>query len=525
MTGRRNLILTGFMGTGKTSVARRLAERMGRTFIDMDDEIVTRAGHTIPEIFSQLGEDAFRHLESGLCADLSQRTDLVIATGGGCLVNPENRQVLSRSGLVICLDCAPEGIIARLKGSSDRPMLYGDSPEVRVRDLLSQRQRAYSEIPYHIDTTDRTIDQVVEAVHLLAEANPRLWLVRTPVSSYPVHLIPGGLGYAGDLLAAAHPLCEVALVSDEHVWPHWGARLQEALSDRGFRVSTIVLPPGEQNKTLQTVSHLYDRFFASGLGRSGFVVGLGGGVITDMAGFAAATYMRGVPFVAIPTSLLGMVDASVGGKVAVDLPQGKNLVGAFVQPLLVLLDPAVLNSLPENESRAGMAEIIKAGIIADPELFAMLEPAATRPDLSDLIARALQVKIDTVEEDPHERGRRAVLNLGHTFAHAYEVLEGYGLHHGLAVSIGTVRAALLAEARGISSPATTRRIADAFRAHGLPVDPPPHDPEEVYEAMQADKKKQGRQLRFVLPTQIGQVIVVDDVTEVEVIAALRRETP
>lgn len=155
----------------------------------------------------------------------------------------------------------------------------------------------------------------------------------------------------------------------------------------------------------------------------------------------------------------------------------------------------------------------------------MLEPAATRPDLSDLIARALQVKIDTVEEDPHERGRRAVLNLGHTFAHAYEVLEGYGLHHGLAVSIGTVRAALLAEARGISSPATTRRIADAFRAHGLPVDPPPHDPEEVYEAMQADKKKQGRQLRFVLPTQIGQVIVVDDVTEVEVIAALRRETP
>jgi len=525
MTGTDNLILTGFMGTGKTSVAQKVAERLGRPFVDMDDEIVQRAGQTIPEIFAQLGEGAFRAIESGLCVDLGQLSGLVIATGGGCLVNGTNREILSSSGLVICLDCKPEGIVKRLEGSSHRPMLYGDAPEARVRDLLAERRQAYAAIPYHIDTTHRSIDQVVEAVLALYRSEPRRLQVNTPTGAYPVHLIPGGLPLLGDLLST-HPVStDLVVVSDEHVWPHWGTPLMEGLAQTGYRVTPIILPPGEQHKRLGTVSNLYDRFVDAGLDRSGAVIALGGGVITDMAGFAAATFMRGVHLVQVPTTLLGMIDASVGGKVAVDLPQGKNLVGAFVEPLLVLVDPDVLVTLPESEVDAGLAEIIKAGVIADPDLFARFEHAGSRPPLPDLIGPALQVKIDVVEEDPYERGRRAVLNLGHTFAHAYEVLEDYRLHHGLAVSIGMVRAAMLAEARGLCTSATRRRIVDTLRAHGLPVDPPPHDPEQVYEAMFMDKKKQSGKLRFVLPRDIGDVIVVDDVSAGEVIEALQRETP
>jgi shikimate kinase/3-dehydroquinate synthase len=525
MTGRDNLILTGFMGTGKTSVARQVAQRLDRPFVDMDDEIVERAGQTIPEIFAQLGEGTFRQIESGLCVDLSQRSGLVIATGGGCLVDDLNRHALSSSGMVICLECEPDGIVQRLQGTNARPMLYGDAPETRVRDLLAQRRQAYARIPYHIDTTRRTIEEVVEAVLRLYRAEPRLFPVHTPMGQYPVHLIPGGLSLLGDLLPAHRLSTDLVVVSDEHVWPRWGGALRTALEDQGFRVAPMIIPPGEEFKTLATVSLLYDRFLAAGLDRSGAVIALGGGVITDMAGFAAATYMRGVPLVQVPTSLLGMVDASVGGKVAVDLPQGKNLVGAFVEPLLVLLDSDVLATLPEIEVRAGMAEIIKAGVIADPDLFALLETPGQRPPPSDLLARALQVKIDVVQEDPYERGRRAVLNLGHTFAHAYEVLGGYTLHHGLAVSIGMVRAAMLAETRGLCSSETRGRIVDVLRNHGLPVDPPPHDVESVYEAMFMDKKKRSGRLRFVLPRDIGDVFVADDVLAAEVIDVLQRETP
>jgi len=525
MTGTDNLILTGFMGTGKTSVAQSVAERLGRPFVDMDDEIVERAGQTIPEIFVQLGEGAFRAIESSLCVDLSQRSGLVIATGGGCLVNGTNREILSSSGLVICLDCQPEGIVKRLEGSSHRPMLYGDTPEARVRDLLADRRQAYAAIPYHIDTTHRNIDQVVEAVLALYRSEPSRLEVNTPAGAYPIHLMPGGLRLLGDLLSTQPVSADLVVVSDEHVWPHWGTPLMQSLAQTGHLVTPVILPPGEQHKRLDTVSALYDRFLEAGLDRSGAVIALGGGVITDMAGFAAATFMRGVHLVQVPTTLLGMIDASVGGKVAVDLPQGKNLVGAFVEPLLVLVDPDVLETLPETDVRAGLAEIIKAGVIADPDLFARFEHASVRPALQDLIGPALQVKIDVVEDDPYERGRRAVLNLGHTFAHAYEVLEDYRLHHGLAVSIGMVRAALLAETRGLCTAETRQRIVDTLRAHGLPVDPPPHDPEQVYEAMFMDKKKQGGKLRFVLPRAIGDVIVVDDVSAGEVIAALQRETP
>jgi 3-dehydroquinate synthase len=517
----RNLVLTGFMGTGKSTVGRRVAERLGRPFVEMDAEIARRAGKSIPEIFHHDGEEAFRRLERALCAELGDRAGLVIATGGGTLVDDENRRTLARNGCLVCLDCEVDELLRRLEHDDGRPMLWTDDRPARVRELLHARRPAYARIPYHVDTSCRSQDQVVDDVARIYAADPTTWQVRTPSGEYAVHLMPGGLAHLGDMLSARGIGRSVVVVSDEHVWPLHGERIQRGLQASCYRATPIILPPGERHKTLDTVSGLYDRFLDAGLDRSGAVIALGGGVITDMAGFAADTFMRGVPLVPVPTTLLGMVDASVGGKVAVDLPRGKNLVGAFIEPLLVLLDPDTLETLPDIERRAGLAEIIKAGVIADPELFAAME-AGDEPPLRWQVERALQVKIDVVEEDPYERGRRAVLNLGHTFAHAIEVLADYGLHHGLAVSIGMAAAAYLAEARGLCSPETRRRIVATLQCHGLPVAYSEHEPAAIYRAMGSDKKRRGSTLRFILPRDIGDTIIADDVSETEVIHALER---
>lgn len=519
---RRNIVLTGFMGTGKSVVGREVARRLGRAFVDMDEVIAQRAGMSIPDIFRQYGEEAFRRYERALCEELSKQEGLVIATGGGALVDPHNRELLAASGYLICLDCEVDELFRRLEGDDSRPMLWNENPRQRLIELYRARRLAYAEIPYHLDTTARSLEEIVDEVLQLVEAEPVTQRVTTPLGEYPVHLIPGGLAYLGSLLRAHDVGTKVALVTDEHVWPLYGEGLLESLRRSRFTPTAVVLPAGERFKTLDSVRYLYDRFAEAELDRSTAVIALGGGVISDMAGFAAATFMRGVPFVPVPTTLLGMVDAAIGGKVAVDHPKGKNLIGAFVQPLLVLLDPQTLGTLPEVEHRAGLAEVIKAGIIADRELFERLESGVEANDLSWVVQRAIAVKIAIVEEDPYEQGRRAVLNLGHTFAHAFEVLADYQLHHGLAVSIGLAAAAHLAEIRGLCSAQTRERIIATLRAHGLPTSYDACPPQAVYQAMYADKKRRGANLRFILPREIGEVVIESGVGEEQVFAALER---
>jgi 3-dehydroquinate synthase len=405
-------------------------------------------------------------------------------------------------------------------------MLWGgDDAEARLRELLRARRAQYAEIPHHLDTTAHTVAQVAEEVLALYAAQPRTWRVSAPSGSYPVHLARGGIGQLGALLRAREVGDNLAVVSDANVWPHWGEPLLAGLRGSGYAPEVIVLPAGEEQKHLDNVRLLYDRLAVAGVDRGAAVLALGGGVITDMAGFAAATFMRGVPLVPVPTTLLGMIDAAIGGKVAVDHPRGKNLIGAFVQPLLVMLDPDTLATLPDQERRAGLAEIIKAGVIADPTLFTALEAGAPSADLRWEIERAIAVKIAVVEEDPYEQGRRAVLNLGHTFAHAIEVLSSYRLHHGLAVSIGMAAAARLAELRGVGTAALSERIISTLTRHGLPTTYEEHPPAAVYQAMRADKKRRGGTPRLVLPRAIGEVVVVSDVTETEIIAALERIRP
>ncbi len=515
-----NIVLTGFMGTGKSSVGREVARRLGRDFVDMDDEIVARAGKPISEIFQQEGEGAFRALEAEVCRQLSERHGLVIATGGGALVDPANRRHVIASGPVFCLGCAPEGILGRLAGAQDRPLLDVTDRREEIARLLGTRQEAYAAIPRQIDTTHLTVVEAAERV--IAEATSILLPVHYPGGRYPIHIAPGLLDRVGTLLQHAIPDAKVAVVTNPVVGRWYLDRVLKALRAAGLEAFACTMPDGEACKTLDTLASLYTQFVAGELDRSGAVLALGGGVVCDVAGLAAATYMRGLPVVQVPTTLLAMVDASVGGKTAVDLPEGKNLVGAFKQPATVAIDPEVLHTLPPREVASGMAELIKHGVLADPALFAALEGGPPAPgDWYRWIARSLQVKIEVVEEDPYERGRRAVLNLGHTAGHAIEQLSGFELRHGEAVSIGMVAAAEMAVALGLADPALPARIAAALAVHDLPVRCPPLDGEEIWEMMGRDKKKRGRRLRWILPRAIGQVEIVSDVARATVLRVLR----
>lgn len=537
-----NVILTGFMGTGKTVVGREVSRQLDLPFVDMDAEIEARAGKPIPRIFREDGEGTFREIETALCEELGSIHDrraerpegVVIATGGGALVDRENRAWMNKIGTVICLDANPDEILRRLGDDEDRPLLDVDNPRAEIERLLETRRETYAATPWHIDTTGLSVGQVARRVTELVEA--KALSVRHPGGAYDVRIGTGLLSHVGGALreAGIPPGARVALVTDDRVAPLYATQVEEALRAGGLRPFVCVIPDGEQHKTLATVASLYAQFLAGGLDRSGTVLSLGGGVVGDVAGFAAATFMRGVPFAQTPTTLLAMVDASVGGKTGFDLPQGKNLVGAFKQPVCVTVDPAVLETLEEAEFRSGMAEVIKHSVIGAPDLFAELERTGERSTAEARegtiapaqIARALRVKIDIVEEDPYEDGRRAVLNLGHTVGHALETLSSFELRHGEAVSVGMVAAARIALHLGRAEPSVTERLEAVLAAWGLPTQCrvpgwPQFQAEAVWQAMAHDKKKRRDTLRWVLPLVIGEVKIADDVPESAVLNTLQ----
>jgi 3-dehydroquinate synthase len=543
--GSRNLVLTGFMGTGKTGAGRIVAERLGRRFVDTDQMIEERTGRSIGELFEQ-GEASFRQLEAEMCRALALERGLVIATGGWTLGPETNRAVLGESALIVCLSAPAGELIRRLEGQDTRPLLSGDNWTVRLEMLLARRRPGYRRIALQVETGGLTLEQTAGRVLRLwqafGESGPPLAVpISVPAPGYQVLVGRGLLDHLGALVDAALPkVSGTAVVTDEHVGPLYGQRAAERLGASSY----VEIEAGEEHKTLETVRALYDRFLAARLDRTGAILALGGGVVGDVAGFAAATYLRGLSLVQVPTTLLSMVDSSVGGKTGVDLPQGKNLVGAFKQPALVVADPDVLRTLPDEELRSGLGEVVKHGMIGDAELFEALEAGgledwkAGRSEASNLpafqssgaaplaewIARAVAVKRDVVEEDPFEEGRRAVLNLGHTYGHALEFCSGYRLRHGEAVAVGLVAAARTAARLGVCDRALPERVAGVVRRLGLPTGYRDSTPQEVLAAMGADKKRAGRRLRFVLPQALGRVIVTDDVPEalvLEVLAGLR----
>lgn len=505
MNAEKNIVITGFMGTGKSTVAEIVARQLNRPLIDMDREIETRAGFSIPQIFRRQGEGAFRDMERQLTHELALRHGLVIATGGGALIDDDNREMMSQHGLIVCLNASKAEIRARLGENQQRPLAADWEAH------FDARRGAYAQIRHQIVTTGRTPTDI--AADILALADDALY-VRTPAGGgYPIHIGGGLLQRIAADPEAAGLAGRAVVVTNETVAPLYGEALAAGLPNANL----IVARDGESHKNLDTVRAIYDDLLSLGADRRTTIVALGGGVIGDMAGYVAATYMRGIPLVQIPTTLLSMVDSSVGGKVGVDLPQGKNLIGAFKQPRRVVIDTDVLASLPESQWRCGMAEVIKHGLIARP---ALLEPGLWQPEAAAyLVRQAVQVKIDIVEVDPYENGIRAHLNLGHTFGHAIEKSTNYAVPHGEAVAIGTMKAALLSRNLGLIDDHLVGQIQKTLWQIGLPTDIA-LDRYRWYDAMSTDKKWQSGKSRLVVLKGLGQAAVVEGLPREDIMAVL-----
>ncbi|MYE79767.1 MAG: 3-dehydroquinate synthase [Chloroflexi bacterium] len=504
MSSARNIVITGFMGSGKTTVGELLAQRLGREFVDMDRAIETRAGAPIRQIFARKGEAGFRELERTLALELALRRGLVVATGGGALIADDLREMFLQQCHVYCLDASKAELSSRLWDSRERPLAAG------WEALYDARKAIYASIPRQVLTAGKTATMV--AGEIAAREAGALY-VKTPSGGYPIHIEAGILSRIGEEAASLGLDGQVAVITNETIAPLYG----EALTRQLPNARMIALPDGEAHKTLATVAQVYDSLLEMGADRSTVIIALGGGVVGDTAGFVAATYMRGIPLLQAPTTLLSMVDSSVGGKVGVDLPQGKNLIGAFKQPRAVLIDPDVLATLPPLQWRCGMAEVIKHGLIAQPGL---LNPELWQPEhAEELVRQAVQVKIDFVEIDPYEQGIRAHLNLGHTFGHAIEKVTGYAVPHGEAVAIGIVCAAKLSRNLSFITEAMVARIQKICWQIGLPTDIAV-DRERWYAAMATDKKWQGGESRLIALKRIGEAAVVHGLSKETIMAVL-----
>ena len=523
-----NIFLVGLMGAGKTTIGRLLARRLDMTFIDSDHEIEARTGATIPWIFEIEGEASFRRREADVIRELTAQNGIVLATGGGAVLNPASRALLAERGTVIYLRASVSSILPRTAHDKNRPLLQTADPRKKLEDLTAQREPLYREIADMVIDTGRpnvqsmvqTILDQLEANNAARErANAKTTMneqacislnVELGDRSYPIAIGRGLLDDASLLNRHIGGSGKVAIVTNTTVAPLYLDKVAGPLRAAGREVVPIILRDGEEFKNWESLNEVFDALLANKCDRKTTLVALGGGVIGDMTGFAAATYMRGVPFVQIPTTLLAQVDSSVGGKTGINHPLGKNMIGAFYQPRAVIADTATLDTLPDRELSAGLAEVIKHGAILDAAFFDWIEAnigklvARDHAALAHAIARSCEIKADVVARDEREGGLRAVLNFGHTFGHAIEAGLGYGAWlHGEAVGCGMVMAADLSRRLNLIDDAAVDRVRALVKAAGLPVVAPDLGIERWIELMEVDKKNEGGAIKFILLKPLG----------------------
>lgn len=560
--GLKRVVLIGFSATGKSILAPYIADRLDWAVVDLDVEIERTAGREIPQIFVDEGETGFREREHQAVRDAAEREGVVIATGGGVWLSAKNRSLLADGGFVVTLEARAATILARYaeteQGATEvRPMLAGADPRRRVETLKAARQPFYtlSDLTVHTDEIEigEAVDEIARAVErragsvLASDARLREMrngpgidpppltdfgpdvgcVVEAGTARYPVYCAWGLLDRAGDVLDRLRLPGRVFLIADQAIMATHGATAIQSIQTAGRSVESYAVPSGEASKSMASLDALYAWLSSHRAERRDIIFALGGGVTTDLAGTVAATYLRGMPLVHAPTTVLGMVDAAIGGKVAIDLPSGKNLVGAFYQPRAVLADVATLSTLPPRELRSGFAEVIKHGLIRDEAMLdlleetadALLDPAAGTDDhsrrqlLVDVITRNQAIKAAVVSADERESDIRAILNYGHTLGHAIEAVTGYSaVLHGEAVAMGMVAVAEIGCSMGLIDEALVARHRRLIERFGLPTQSPPGLGRiEILEAMSRDKKVVGGKQRWVLLESVGNPVVRDDV--------------
>jgi len=544
----KNIALTGFSATGKSVVARKVAECLNWGFVDTDDEIVRISGKPIPEIFEQDGEKTFRKLERKVLRQACQKEKVVIATGGGTIVDSRNQELLRQTSVVICLEAKPETIYQRLLRdtlySSNpvvRPLLAADDPLERIRQLKASRQHCYAVADWTIHTDNLTLEEVSQEVirgwqymsqhHTEGKQSYDADLaceVKTSTASYPVFVGSGLLDKLGEKMRQTGLSGTANIISDEVVFSIYGARVKKTLEKTDFGVNCCVVPSGEATKNIAQAVKIYDFLIEHRTERTDIIVALGGGMVGDLAGFVAATFLRGLPWLQVPTSLMAMADASIGGKVAIDHPLGKNLIGAFYQPSLVLADIQTLSTLSQRELTSGWAEIIKHGLILDADFFKLMEDNADNlikliPDItSEVIARSACLKARVVMEDEKETGKRIVLNYGHTIAHGLEAATRYQRFlHGEAVAIGMMGASKISHRLGLLPQNAVEHQKTLLQRFNLPTGCSGIALTDVLAAMELDKKVRGKAIQWVLLEDIGRVVICSDVPEKEALRALK----
>lgn len=532
-----DVVLVGLPGSGKTEVGRRLAARLGAAFIDTDREVERAAGRSIEAIFRSDGEAEFRALERAAIDRLGSTAGervadgdggtrgRVIATGAGAIVDPRNRWRLFAGRRAFWLDAPGPRLAERLERSPTvRPLLAEGDLATGLERLRHQRERFYAAAE-RIDGSGppgAAVGAIDERLRR-GSTDGGVTLLRADLASVEVALGVGIATAEVDAKLRRAGARRAVLVTEPGARAAVGRDLETALADRGWELQVVELPQGEAAKRLPIIEAAAGELARLRVERDEPVVAIGGGALTDAAGFLAATYQRGIPWLAVPTTMLGQVDAALGGKTAVDIDAGKNLLGAFHLPSAVIVDPSLLATLPERHRRAGLAEAVKDGVLGDERLLEVLAAdgpaiAAGRPPsdpsvLAEVVERAAWLKLTLVEADPHERGDRIALNLGHTLGHAIEAAAGFGpLLHGEAVAYGLRAAARLGIRLGSTPAERADRIESMLDGLSLAVDPLPYPLDEVMDVLATDKKRRGGAARWVLPTSTGWT-VSDEVPE------------
>jgi shikimate kinase/3-dehydroquinate synthase len=537
----RNIALIGFSATGKSTIAKYVAEYLGWAFIDTDSEIVKDIGKTIPEIFEQDGEDRFRQIEHKVLKESCLNNRTVISTGGGTVLNPENIKILQENSFMICLEAKVETIYRRLvhdnlcsESPEVRPLLAGENPLERIKQLKAFRQPYYSIADWTVNTDSLTLEEVSQEVikgwkYLTrSSGNYRkeekttdiTCMVETASRHYPVFAGWDLLDKLGEKMKQVGLAGKAIIISDETVFSIYGEQAKKAIERVGFPVIYYIVPPGEPSKNISQAIKIYDFLVSNHIERNDVIVSLGGGVVGDLAGFVAATYLRGIFWIQVPTTLIGMVDASIGGKVAVDHQLGKNLVGSFYQPYLVLADVKTLTSLPLRELTSGWAEVIKYGLVFDAKLFTLIEDNVgklqklTRDITTEIITQSVVAKAQIVSRDERETGERIILNYGHTVAHALEVAGNYkDFLHGEAVAIGMTVAAKISQQLGLLSRSAVQRQQSILEQFSLPVTCSAEGLDNILAAMELDKKVRNKSIQWVLLEEIGKPIVRSNISQ------------
>jgi shikimate kinase/3-dehydroquinate synthase len=550
------------MGSGKTTIGRALAKKLNKTFIDSDHEIEARTGVSISVIFEIEGEASFRQRETDAIRDICQQENIVLATGGGAILNAQSRQLLHSTGTVIYLCAGINSILHRTRNDKKRPLLQTENPRKKLEELEKIRDPLYREIAHIVLETVHPqmqtlvqviLDKLYELVNFaplsiqsnvnlsldilennkvsdlipkISKMNKKSLNVDLAERTYAIHI---GADVLKDtnLLSRQIKGKRLVIVTNDVVAPLYLAQVENVLRSIGKEVHTIILPDGEAHKNWQSLMLVFDYLLKQKCDRHTTLVALGGGVIGDLTGYAASAFMRGIDFIQIPTTLLSQVDSSVGGKTGINHPLGKNMIGAFYQPKVVLSDISSLKTLPSRELSAGLAEVIKYGAILDETFLTWIENNITllldrnEDALGYAVLRSCEIKANVVKQDERENGLRAVLNFGHTFGHAIESGLGYGKWlHGEAVGCGMVMAADLSYRLGYIDYVSKVRIVKLVEAAGLPIIAPDLGEDAWLKLMEVDKKNENGKIKFILMKPIGHSIITS-VSQEMLLATLR----